>query len=85
MRRWRTLAKVAHPVAHRHGRTLEVSFEPGSGVRAELTALAAAEQDCCSFVDWTVSERDGHPLLCVSANPGSPDDVAPIAALFGAT
>ncbi len=85
MRRWRMLADAANPSALRDGRTLEVHFEPGAGVHAELAALAAAEQECCSFVTWVVTEDDGRPVLRVIAEPDSPDDVDPIAALFGAT
>lgn len=84
MRRWQALAAAAHPTASRDGRTLEVHFEPGEGIYAELVALATAEQDCCSFVTWTVTDEGGHPVLRVLAEPDSPDDVAPIAALFGA-
>lgn len=84
MRRWQALAAAEHPTASRDGRTLGVHFEHGPGVHAELVALASAEQECCSFVTWTVIEDDGHPVLRVIAKPDSPDDVASIAALFGA-
>ena len=84
MRRWRALVDAAHPIASREGRTLELRFKLGAGVHAELVDLAAAEQECCPFVVWTMTEVDGHPALQVVANPDSPDDVAPIAALFGA-
>ena len=84
MRRWRALVDTAHPIASREGRTLELRFDLGAGVHAELVDLAAAEQECCPFVVWTVTEVDGHPALRVVANPDSPDDVAPIAALLGA-
>lgn len=85
IRRWQDLADAAHLTASRDGRTLEVHFQRGEGVRAELVALATAEQDCCSFVTWTVTEADGHLVLRVLAKPDSPDDVAAIAGLFGAT
>jgi len=52
-------------------------------VREELERLAAAEQICCSFVAWTVTEIDGQPVLRVSAPPEAPDAVGPVAALFG--
>lgn len=85
MRRWQALAGTANPSAWRNGRMLEVHYQAGPGVQDELTALAAAEQECCSFVAWAVTQEDGHPVLRVIAKPDSPDDVAPIAALFGAT
>jgi hypothetical protein len=50
----------------------------------ELEALAAAERQCCSFVAWTVSRDDDSVVLNVAADPGRPDDIAAIAALFQA-
>jgi len=75
MRRWKLLVETAHPVASREGGIVEVRFEPGSGVLEELSSLAAAEQECCAFVTWTVTEDQGSPVLCVLAEPDSPDDV----------
>lgn len=85
MRRWQELADANNPIASRDRGTLEVRFEPGVGVLDELASLAAAEQQCCSFVTWAVTEDNGRPLLRVLAKPESPDDIAPIAALFGAS
>jgi len=53
-------------------------------VLGELRDLAVAEADCCSFAEWTVTEPAGHPVLVVSAGPGAPERIEPIAALFGA-
>lgn len=83
MRRWRALLDATHPIASCDGRTLEVRFEPGAGVLEELVSLAAAEQECCSFVTWAATTDHGTPLLRVLAKPESPDGVASIAALFG--
>jgi hypothetical protein len=78
------LLDTANPIASRDGHLLEVRFRAGAGVLDELVALAAAEQECCSFVTWTVTHDAGAPVLRVLADPDSPDDVAPIASLFGA-
>ncbi|MGI8713664.1 MAG: hypothetical protein ACR2NR_10870 [Solirubrobacteraceae bacterium] len=83
MLRWQRLGETADPVARRAEGALEVRYRPGPGVREELEALAAAEQQCCSFVAWTVTEDGGHPVLRVVADASTPDDVAGIAALFG--
>jgi hypothetical protein len=53
-------------------------------VQGELEALAAAERRCCSFVTWAVSKEDDLVVLNVVAAPERPDDIAAIAALFGA-
>jgi hypothetical protein len=83
-RRWRQLAAEAAPVARRTEGRLEVRYQPGPGVLAELAALAAAEAGCCSFVDWTVTEQAGDPTLVVSAPVGQPGNIEPIAAMFKA-
>lgn len=84
MLRWRALAERAGPVARRSGHRLEVRYEPEPGVLEELSALAAAERECCGFVTWEVGRDGAHLVLRVTADPNAPDDVAPIAALFGA-
>jgi hypothetical protein len=83
-RRWRQLAADASPVARRTEGRLEVRYQPGPGVLDELRALATAEAECCSFVAWTVTEQAGDPTLIVSAPAGTPENIEPIAALFGA-
>jgi hypothetical protein len=84
MRRWQALAEKGRPNAQRDGHRLEVHYQPEPGVREELEALAAAERQCCAFVAWDVREERHHIVLHVTANPSVPDQVAPIAALFGA-
>jgi hypothetical protein len=83
-RRWRQLAAEALPVLRRTVGRLEVRYQPGPGVLDELTALAAAEAECCSFVAWTVTEQAGDPILVVSAPADAPDNIDPIATMFGA-
>ncbi len=83
--RWQRLNRIATHAAHFDDGQLEVRYQPGPGVQEELAALAAAEQECCSFAVWSVSVVGGQPVLNVRAPTGAPDAVAPIAALFGAT
>ncbi len=85
MRRWRQLVERATPTAQRFGHQLEVQFQPGPGVHDELKALAAAEQQCCAFVAWTVAVDSGHPVLHVTAPPDQPEAIEAIMSLFGAT
>jgi hypothetical protein len=84
MQRWEALSATGRPVARRCGHQLVVAYRPEPGVHEELQALAAAERQCCSFVAWDVRQEAEHVVLRVTADPGSPDDVAAIAALFGA-
>ncbi len=83
MHRWERLHRSAGPVAVLRGRALVVTYQASPGVLTELTELAAAEQVCCSFVAWTVGAEDGLPVLRVTAPPGAPEAVQPIAGLFG--
>jgi hypothetical protein len=85
MRRWHALVEATNPIATRDGWTLQVRFEPGAGVLDELASLAAAEQQCCSFVTWTVTEDNGRPILRVLSKAKKPDDVTSIATQFGAS
>lgn len=54
------------------------------GLGEELQALAAAERQCCSFAQWNVTHEEDYVVLHVAADPGRPDDIAAIAALFRA-
>lgn len=83
MERWQRLAEIADPRARRTGHELVVRYQPAPGVTEELEALAAAEAECCRFVAWGVTRDGDHPVLHVTADPRTPDDVAAIAALFG--
>ena len=84
MRRWQALADAFPPTARRHGNRLEVRYEDGPGVRAELEALAAGERDCCSFLTWEVDPGRDKVVLHVSADPERSDDLTAITDLFGA-
>ncbi len=83
--RWLALHDRAAPTIRRFDAHLEIRYPPRPGVREELEDLAAAEQRCCAFVAWAVSDDHGQPVLVVTAPPGSPDAVDPIAAMFGFT
>src|SRR5712692_6986010 len=56
--RWRALADraIMDVASTRYGLRLRFRREPD--VEAELRHLAALEQDCCSFADWTVRMQD---------------------------
>jgi len=85
LRRWQALNDRATSRTRRGAHRLEVRFPPGPGIRPELEALAAAEQQCCPFLVWTVTEDSGQPILHVTAPLDQPDDIDAIASLFGAT
>jgi hypothetical protein len=84
MRRWEALSARGRLSARRSGHVLEVRYQAEPGLREELQALAAAERQCCSFVNWKVTQEKNHVVLHVLADPGRPDDIAVFAALFRA-
>jgi hypothetical protein len=52
-------------------------------VQKELEELVIAEQSCCAFLEWDVSDDHGQPTLCVIASDDSFEGLATIAAMFG--
>jgi hypothetical protein len=85
LRRWHALAGKSPPRARRSGNRVEVRWQLDAHDAAELAALVDAERACCSFLSWAVSREGTRSVLTVTADPTKPDDVAAIAALFGAT
>lgn len=80
--RWRALHEQASPVVSREALYLEVRYAATPGGYAELVALAAAEQECCGFVTWSVSLDADIPVLTVTAPEDDPAALDAIAALF---
>ena len=80
MQRWQRLVDVANPAFDRADNRLTVGFTGGAGVLEELQVLAAAERECCAFLDWDVSVVD-RPTLTITAD--NPEDLDAIAGQFG--
>ena len=59
------------------------AIKPAEGVQKELEALSDAEQTCCAFLDWHVSEDHGQCVLRVIATSDSVEELVKIAAMFG--
>jgi hypothetical protein len=85
MRGWQALAEKAPPRARRTDNRLEVQWHLDADGAIELDLLAAAERECCSFLSWTVTRAGTDSVLTITADPGRPDDLATIAALFAAS
>ena len=79
--RWRALWVQGRPTIRRDDGQLVVAFKRGQRVRAELEALAGAEQRCCAFARWCVASERGRVVLRI----GSTDDgLTAIASMFSA-
>jgi hypothetical protein len=80
--RWRALHEQARPTATRDAGRLELRYAAGPGTYDELTALVAAERDCCGFVAWSASLDGDVPVLTVTAPADEPTALDAIAALL---
>ena len=79
-RRWRALVERSLEERAMLPAGVRLSFRPGPGVEAELSALAALERDCCSFASFDVrAGGDCVTLDVTSAGEG----VAAVRELFG--
>lgn len=85
LQRWKRLHRIAALTAQLINGELEVRYQAGPEVLAELQDLVTAQRVCCAFVSWAVTQDSGQPILRVTAPAGSPQDIEPIAAMFAAT
>ncbi len=69
LHRWQHLHQIAAPTAQLTSGELEVRYQPGPEVLAELQDLVDEERVCCAFVSWAVTEDSGQPVLRVTASP----------------
>jgi hypothetical protein len=82
---WRRLGADAQVSSRLQGTSLEVTFRNHSEVATELHRLIAAERNCCSFLDWSLTSAPDTLTLTVSSRAERPDpDVERLAQLFGA-
>jgi hypothetical protein len=60
-------------------------FRSAAETRRRLTAIVAAEEACCSFLDISLEERDGELLLSLGAPEGGQPVADALAAAFAGT
>jgi hypothetical protein len=65
--RWERIAARAVTERAQTADGLRVSFLPEPGAEQELRALAAAENQCCAWAEWTVEADDGQLVLTAHA------------------
>jgi hypothetical protein len=85
LERWRLLGEKSPPRVQRSGHELTIRWRLDAEGTSELEALAASERECCSFVTWSVSRQDPDTLLTIAADPGRPEGLDAIVALFVAS
>jgi hypothetical protein len=83
--RWKAILAKGRLSARRSGHLVEVRYVPDpERPPRELQGFTAAEQECCSFVDWNVTQEEDHVVLHIRADPARADDIAVFAVLFRA-
>ena len=78
--RWLLLGEHAHIDTVTTGSGLRLSFRNEPTTEHELKELAALEQDCCTFADWSVHSHGDTLVLDVSAD--SAEAIAAVQAMF---
>jgi hypothetical protein len=57
-------------------------FRPDERTHRRLEQIAAAEAQCCSFLDLSVTKRDGELLLTIAATEGGEQPAEALALAF---
>jgi hypothetical protein len=60
----------------------ELRFRPGSDIRRRVEAAAAAEADCCAFLDFRVDADDNSTVLTIAAPNGGAEAIPLLVAAF---
>jgi hypothetical protein len=69
-RRWQRLAARALTERAQTEHGLRLSFRPEPGAEEELRRLAAVENECCRWAEWTVQTRAGQIVLDAESGGG---------------
>jgi hypothetical protein len=77
--RWQRLAALAMTERDETADGLRICFRPEPGAEEELRALATAENECCSWAEWTVEAEGGQLVLAACATV---DGVATLHGMF---
>ena len=78
--RWLLLGARAHIDTVLTGNGVRLSFQNEPSTEDELKELAALEQDCCAFADWSLHSHGNALTLEVSAH--SAEGIAAVQAMF---
>ncbi len=70
------LGRVALIDAQTDATRAELRFAAGTGVRARVDAVVAAESQCCAFLDMAVTDEPDTIVLTIHA----PEDAEPVLA-----
>jgi|Tabmets5t2r1_1033131.scaffolds.fasta_scaffold09430_4 hypothetical protein len=70
----RALGRAALTAVERSERQAVLRFRPDPEIHEQVKAIAAAESECCAFLDFTVAQEPGATVVTIA----SPPDGAPI-------
>jgi hypothetical protein len=70
----RALGRAALTAVDRSERQIVLRFRPGAEIHEQVREIAAAESECCAFLDFTVAHEPGATVVTIA----SPADGAPV-------
>jgi hypothetical protein len=65
----------------RAGASVAFRFSDDEDVRREIDEYVSVERDCCAFLDFSVEDAGGLPVLRIAAGEGTPAEV--LHAMYG--
>jgi hypothetical protein len=68
MQEWRQLLATSRVGRERGDGYLAVRFRAGGDVGRRLERLVEAERECCSFVEWSITNHDDDVVLTISGD-----------------
>ena len=68
--------------AHEAPGRAELRFAPGADIRRRVYAAAAAEAECCAFLDFRVTSEPGATVLTITAANGGGEAIPQLVAAF---
>ena len=60
----------------------ELRFRPDAEIRRRVESAAAAEAECCAFLDFRVDAHDEATVLTIAAPNGGAEAIAAVVAAF---
>jgi hypothetical protein len=76
------VGRTAFIAFERSQRTLTLRFSAAAHTRDRLEAIAAAEAECCPFLDFELEARDGQLVMTIVAPEGAEGVLTGFAAAF---
>jgi hypothetical protein len=80
----RALGRAALMAVDRGDRQVVLRFRPDPEIHEQVKAIAAAESECCAFLDFTVARERGATVVTIAAPPDGAPVMHKLVDLFSA-